>query len=58
MSHHALELHIEEFGGGFHVAVDVDFDRAVLVFGDRDGGVAPSTVYSTLDEPEMAMRRP
>ena len=29
MADHALQLHVVEFGGRFHVAVDVDVDRAV-----------------------------
>ena len=30
MAHHALQLHVEQFGGGFHVAVDIDVNGAVL----------------------------
>ena len=30
MADHALELHVIWFGGGFHMAVDVHFDGAVI----------------------------
>ncbi len=29
MAHHALQLHVVGFGGGLHVAVDVDFGGAI-----------------------------
>ena len=36
---HALQFHIVGFGGGFHVAVDVNFDGAVVPLSDGDGGI-------------------
>src|ERR1700722_15537005 len=36
MTYHPLQLHVEGFGGGFDVAIDVNFDRAVVPLRDGD----------------------
>ena len=40
VAHHALQLHVVGFGGGFHVAVDVDLDGAIVPARDGHGGIA------------------
>ena len=40
VANHALQLHVENLGGGFHVAVDVHVDGAVVPARDGDRGVA------------------
>ena len=40
VAHHALQLHVVGLGGGLHVAVDVDFDRAIVPARDRDRRIA------------------
>ena len=36
---HALQPHVVGFGGGFHLAADVELDRAIVPLRDRDRGV-------------------
>ena len=40
VAHHALQLHVVGLGGGFHVAVDVNLDGAIVPARDGHRGIA------------------
>ena len=40
MPHHALELHVEDLGSGFHVTVHVDVGGAIAPARDRYRGIS------------------